>query len=311
MASRLIPLLLAGCAFAAIGCGGAGAHGSRADAGGTTAAAALRADAGGTTAAAGSRADAGGTTAAAGSRADAGGTAAATGSRAAATRAHIWAVGDSAGGAHAAAVARLIRRHRPDRVLYLGDIYNGASGFRAFKRLYGHTRVARTPGNHDWPHYWSGTEWYSFKAGGWRIIELNSETSHGGKQLAWLRRQLRARGDCRLAFWHRPRYSAGLHGDNRDMDPYWRALEGHARLVVSGHDHDMQRFAPRGTLTPLVAGAGGRSHYRVNRQRAALAFADDRDWGALRVDLSRGRAQVRFVTTSGRTVDTHTVTCQP
>jgi calcineurin-like phosphoesterase family protein len=305
MGSRLTPLLLAGCAAAAIGCGATGASGPRADAGNATGARGSRA--GQATGTAGSHTHASGASAASGSRTDV----RSAGSRAAAGRAHLWAVGDSAGGAHAAAVATLIRRHRPDRVLYLGDIYNGASGFRAFKRLYGHMPVARTPGNHDWPHYWSGSEWYTFTAGGWRIIELNSETSHGGEQLAWLRQQLRARGNCRLAFWHRPRYSAGLHGDNPDMDPYWRALEGHARLVLSGHDHDMQRFASRGTLTQLVAGAGGQSHYRIDRQRSGLAFADDRDWGALRLDLSRGRAEIRFVTTSDRTVDTHRVTCQP
>src|SRR4051794_13932956 len=179
----------------------------------------------------------------------------------AAAHVRIWATGDSAGGPHAAEVARLIRRGKPDRVLYLGDIYGGNTGFADYKRLYGGMSVARTPGNHDWPRYWSGPEWYSFTAAGWRIIEINSETGRRSAQLAWLKTQLRARGNCRIAFWHRPRFSGGLHGDARDMDPYWRALQGHARIVLNGHDHDMQRFAPRGGLIELVAGAGGQSHY--------------------------------------------------
>ncbi|MFL5895991.1 MAG: metallophosphoesterase family protein [Thermoleophilaceae bacterium] len=243
--------------------------------------------------------------------------------------ARIWAIGDSAGGGAAGSVARLIARGRPDRVLYLGDLYPAGSAetFRtSFARVYGALapRIAPTPGNHDWPlhrtgydPYWrrihgrAPPQWYSFTAGGWRVIELNSETGSRSAQLAWLRGQLRRRGDCRLVFWHRPRYSAGVHGDNADMDPYWRALEGHARLVVSGHDHDMQRFYRRSGLIQLVSGAGGKSHYAINHQRGYLAFTDDRHWGALRIDLQRGRARMAFVATSGHVLDTHTAACDP
>jgi hypothetical protein len=102
-----------------------------------------------------------------------------------------------------------------------------------------------------------------------------------------------------------------MHGDQRDMDPYWQALEGHARLVISGHDHDMQRFAPVQDLIQLVAGAGGMSHYRVNRARKGLQFADDTHWGALRIDLARGSAKTSFVSTDGRALNSRTVACAP
>ena len=223
--------------------------------------------------------------------------------------ASIWAVGDSAGGADATPVAELIRAARPDKVLYLGDIYDGDSGWRAYRHLYGSLPVARTPGNHDWPHHWSGPEWYAFSAAGWRILELNSETSKPAQQLAWLRAQLRARGTCRIAFWHRPRYSAGVHGNAADMDPYWRALQGHATLVLSGHDHDMERYAPRGGLVQIVAGAGGESHYPLLRSHAGLLFGDSTHWGALRMDLRPGAAILAFVSTSGRTLDSKSYKC--
>src|SRR3954453_17393787 len=209
-------------------------------------------------------------------------------------RATIWAVGDSAGGPSAPRVARLVKDGKPDKVLYLGDIYEGERGFSAYKRLYGRLPVARTPGNHDFPQYWSGPEWYSFSAAGWRVIEINSETRKDPAQLSWLKALLRARGTCRIAFWHRPRYTGGPHGDATDMDPYWRALRGHAKLVLSGHDHDMQRFAPKAGLIQLVAGAGGYSHYPVNRGKAGLGFADAVHWGALRIDLSRGHSTTTF-----------------
>ena len=229
--------------------------------------------------------------------------------------ARIWAVGDSAGGAHAQAVASLIARGHPDRVLYLGDIYPDASAFPAFARVYGRLPVAPTPGNHDWGagyrRYWrSPPEWYSFTAAGWRINELNSETGRRAQQRRALEALLRARGTCRIAFWHRPRWSGGLHGDNADMDPYWQALTGHARLVISGHDHDMQRFAPRRGLIQLVAGAGGYSHYPVNRSHPGLRFADSRHWGALRIDLRRGRATVAFVAIDGTVLDSQAISCR-
>src|SRR3954469_24293108 len=225
------------------------------------------------------------------------------------SRATVWAVGDSAGGSSAASVVRLIKRGKPDKVLYLGDIYEGDRGFAAYKRLYGRLPVARTPGNHDFPQYWSGPEWYSFSAAGWRLIEINSETRKDPAQLSWLKALLRAGGACRIAFWHRPRCTAGPHGDATDMDPYWRALQGHATLVLSGHDHDMERFAPRRGLVQIVAGAGGKSHYPIVRRRSGLRFADASHWGALRMGLQRGSATVAFVATKGRTLDSQAYKC--
>ena len=123
----------------------------------------------------------------------------------------IWAVGDSAGGQDAASVAHLIERGRPDRLLYLGDVYpvGNAAGFRSYQSAYGSMRAitAPTPGNHDWlfrrsgyePYWHNPPEWYSFTAAGWRIIELKSETTRGQAQLRWLRSQVHARGSCRTS----------------------------------------------------------------------------------------------------------------
>jgi hypothetical protein len=81
--------------------------------------------------------------------------------------------------------------------------------------------------------------YYSFSVGGWQFLSVNSELPHrsGSAQLAWLKGRLGG-GNCRIAFWHRPRFSAGTtHGDAPDMDPVWQALRGRAALVLSGHDH--------------------------------------------------------------------------
>ncbi len=254
-------------------------------------------------------------------------------------RALIWAVGDGAdGGARAQAVVTRMRRKRSDRVLYLGDVYGSGpaswlrgSGSEAdyvkrYAPVYGAFApvTAPTPGNHEWHRrgegyepYWAGVfgrpppAYYEFRVAGWRLLSLNSEAPHGAgsAQLRWLRGRLRGGGDCRLAFWHRPRYSAGRHGDDGGLAPLWNALRGRARIVVSGHDHNMQRLRPLDGITQYVAGAGGHGLYRLPRRDPRLAFGDALNYGALRIELRPGRARLAFVSVDGRILDVSVVRC--
>jgi hypothetical protein len=249
-------------------------------------------------------------------------------------RATIWAVGDGADGTGAArAVVARITAGRPDRLLYLGDVYErGSEG--AFRNNYATTYgplaaiTAPTPGNHDWPRHTSGYDpywtnalkrpkaaaWYSFRAGGWTILSLDSETEHdpGSPQERWLRAQLHKAGTCRLAFWHRPRYSAGTHhGDGPDMAPIWDDLRGKAAIVVTGHEHSMQRLRPIDGITSFVSGAGGHGLYALRRDDRRLAFGDDRRYGALRLSLRRGEARYAYVASSGRVLDRGAIACKP
>jgi acid phosphatase type 7 len=247
-------------------------------------------------------------------------------------RAVVWAVGDGANGSQTARrVARMIERDRPDRFLYLGDVYPEGTAEKFaenYDPVYGGLaeRTAPTPGNHEWFNhadgygpYWKKKHgraprpYYSFRTGSWQIISLNSETEHGSEspQVAWLRSQVRSGGTCRLAFWHRPRYSAGdRHGDQPDVQPFWDALEGRAAIVVNGHEHDMQRFERRRGITQLVSGAGGNELYDVD-ERDDLAFGNSETFGALRLELSAGQATYRFVSVKGRTLDSGKLSCNP
>jgi hypothetical protein len=243
----------------------------------------------------------------------------------------VWAVGD--GGIDTPAARRLARRvrdARPDRLIYLGDVYEHGSAqdfAHNYAPLYGPLapRTRPTPGNHDWPlarsgyfPYWRNAlgrrlrSYYSFRAGGWRFLSLNSELRGRTfrRQLRWLRRRLRGGGDCRIAFWHRPRFSAGLHGDAPDLQPLWRAVRGRARLVLNGHDHDLQRLRRLGGTTTLIAGAGGRSRYALHRDYPRLVWGADRVEGALRLRLRPGRARFAFVTAGGRALDRGRVRCR-
>ena len=242
----------------------------------------------------------------------------------------VWAAGDGAdGSAGARRLARLIEADAPDRFLYLGDVYERgtAAEFETnFAAVYG--RLASitepTPGNHEWKlrrqgyyPYWRGVKghklrpWYAFTLGGWEVLSLNSEAAHGpgSRQVRWLREHLEnAEGSCRIAFWHRPRLSAGVYGNDPSYEPFWRALEGKARLVLSGHDHNMQRLRARGGIVQLVSGAGGRELYPV-RRTWRVRFENDDRLGAVRLELDPGRAMIEFRGVGGRALDRSSVLC--
>jgi hypothetical protein len=238
----------------------------------------------------------------------------------------VWAVGDGADGS---GVARRIQRDRPDAFLYLGDVYPSGTAedfARNYDTVYG--RLAEitwpTPGNHEWwaredgyfP-YWRrhgrARPWYRFRLGGWELLSLNSEAPHaaGSRQLRWLDSAIgSADGTCRIAFWHRPRFSAGgVHGDAPDVAPFWNTLRGHARLVLNGHEHVMMRYRPRAGLTEYVAGTGGRVRYSVAPD-SRLAFGRSDRTGALRLTLSPEKATLEFRAVDGELLDRSRATCR-
>jgi hypothetical protein len=245
----------------------------------------------------------------------------------------IWAIGDGAdGGSASPAVAAMVAAHRVDRFLYLGDVYETGTAHEFdvnYRPVYGRFDQVAAPtiGNHEWPNiatgyvpYWTAARGtpppltYSFSASGWQLISLNSNApaSTSAEQLGWLAQRIRTTprfGTCRIAFEHHPFFSAGLHGDTPSLQQIFSELRGHAAIVLSGHDHDMQRLHPVDGITQLVDGAGGRELYPVNRDDPRLAFFDDTRHGALRIGLRPGRAVASFFAEDGSLLDRSVVAC--
>jgi Calcineurin-like phosphoesterase len=244
----------------------------------------------------------------------------------------IWAIGDGADGdSNSQAVASMVAARRVDRLLYLGDVYETGTAHEfqanydaAYHRFDAIT--APTIGNHEWPNiatgyvpYWTAARgtppplWYAFAASGWQLISLNSNAPTSPDQLDWLRTQISQTpryGTCRIAFMHHPRFSAGLHGDLTSLQDVFGELQGHASIVLAGHDHDMQRLRPVNGITQYVDGAGGKELYPVNSSDSRLAFADDTHHGALRIKLIPGQATLTFVGEDGSTLDRSAVNCR-
>lgn len=233
----------------------------------------------------------------------------------------IWAIGDVGEGALGQPSADLVASKPMRYLFYLGDIYPNGSA-TDFAENYAPTfgqfdpKAVPAMGNHEFPDrangfdpYWDAVRgsrpprYFSFAASGWQFIVLNSEmpSDAGSPQHTWLTNLLsrtEARGNCRIALSHRPRYSGGSHGDNTSIEPLWRLLAHRARAWLSGHDHDMQRFAENRGIVQFVSGAGGRGHYAVTDSSAAtLKFSNDTVDGALRLVLKRqrhGRSRVNW-----------------
>lgn len=161
--------------------------------------------------------------------------------------------------------------------------------------------------------------YYSYDAGEWwHVVVLNSECAQvggcnaGSPQETWLRADLAANASKNvIAMWHKPRFSSALHGDEVLVQPLWQALYDYgAELVLSGHEHDYERFAPQtATGTPdsafgiveIVAGTGGASHYGFDTPEPNSLVRNDATYGVLKLTLHETSYDWQFVPIAGQT----------
>ena len=198
-------------------------------------------------------------------------------------------------------------------------------------------RTRPTPGNHDYntvnaTAYYAyfgaragkqGQGYYAFTLGAWRIIMLNSniDMGAGSPQLTWLEAELKANpAQCSLSIWHHPRFSSGLHGSDKRSSAVWDALfKAGVDVIVNGHDHDYERFAPQ---TPLgitdaargirqfVIGTGGAGLRGFLLPRAGSEVKNAQTWGVIRLTLNANSYSWRFIPVAGKTfTDTGSSPC--
>jgi hypothetical protein len=198
-------------------------------------------------------------------------------------------------------------------------------------------RTRPSPGNHDYHtagaagyfNYFGasagepGVGYYSYDLGDWHLISLNSEISMsaGSTQEQWLRADLAATTkQCVMAYWHKPRLSSGDHGSSTGPRPLWQALyEADAEIVVSGHDHTYERFAPQtpdgtvdaeGGIRHFVAGTGGAGLYSISTPLPNSEAHNDQAKGVLKLTLFATGYEWEFIPIAGETyTDVGSDTC--
>jgi len=160
-----------------------------------------------------------------------------------------------------------------------------------------------------------GKGYYSYELGSWHVVVLNSMCSvvpcrRGSEQERWLRADLAAHpARCTLAYWHHPRYTSGAqHQPDVSVRPLFDALyDAGAEVVLAGHNHQYERFAPmdadghldraRGIRSFVVGTGGAFLHDFGPTQPNSEVRA--RAWGLLRLTLRADDYDWRFVPTPG------------
>jgi hypothetical protein len=162
-----------------------------------------------------------------------------------------------------------------------------------------------------------GAAFYSFDLGAWHVVVLNSNcTAAGGceagsAQYQWLAADLAANpATCTLAAWHHPRWSSGHDGNSVFMQPIWELL--HARgadLVLAGHSHHYERFAPingagavdANGMRSFIVGTGGAFFTGASGAEPGSQRRQNDTFGVLRLDLHPESYGWAFVAEAGRT----------
>ena len=156
------------------------------------------------------------------------------------------------------------------------------------------------------------TGYYSYNLGTWQLIALNSNCSQIGgchstsAQANWLRNVLaNSSADCTLAYFHHPRFSSAAHGSHAFMEPLVQVLyDGGADVVLAGHDHVYERFAPQTPqgnadatygIRHFTVGTGGKSLYGFNTPLPTSEVRHNAGYGVLRMTLRDGSYDWEFL----------------
>jgi hypothetical protein len=163
--------------------------------------------------------------------------------------------------------------------------------------------------------------YYSYSLGTWHIVVLNGEIANGAgsTQELWFRNDLATHPSaCTLAVWHEPYFSSTARTLGRQA-LFQDAYNGGVDVVLNGHQHNYERFAPQnpsGVADPakgvrqFVIGTGGRSLWGFNTVLPTSEVRNGTTFGVLKLTLHAGSYDWRFVPIAGSTfVDSGTGTC--
>lgn len=159
---------------------------------------------------------------------------------------------------------------------------------------------------------------YSYELGTWHIVVLNSECAEvggcqqGSVQEKWLHEDLQAHpAACTLAYWHKPLFSSGAkHGNDPEVKAFWQDLyEARAAVVINGHDHDYERFAPQNPegkadavrgIREFVAGTGGKNHRPFATPLPTSEIRNADTFGVLKLTLHPNGYDWQFLPEAGK-----------
>lgn len=216
--------------------------------------------------------------------------------------------------------ADLVQSMKPRAVLALGDLqYPDGSDWRGFDRSWGRfkSQIYPVPGNHEYEtrgaegyfNYFDKNGYYSFELGEWHVVAINSNCEIGAcdavAQRSWLENDLKKSSKkCSLAFMHHPLLSSGKEKGVKNMGGIWNILlKRGVDVVLAGHNHSYERFAPIGGIREFVVGTGGRSLYGWGKVELGSEVRVNDKFGVLKMVFYERAYEWEFVGIDGKTYD--------
>jgi acid phosphatase type 7 len=232
------------------------------------------------------------------------------------------------------ATAGILERYPQAYIFTAGDNQQDDGGWGKYDDCYGPSwgrfkaRIRPSMGNHDYntedgaPYFAYfgdaagevGKGYYSYNVGSWHIVALNSNCPDGtcdpgSVQEQWLREDLAAsKARCTLLYWHFPRWTSGPHEDNVNVAGLWNAaFEAGAEIVINGHNHQYERFAPMDSsgkadpngIREFVVGTGGAPLYEFGTVHENSQVRQFETHGVILFKLYARSYQWEFIPTSG------------
>jgi acid phosphatase type 7 len=243
----------------------------------------------------------------------------------------------------AEATAKLIEKLPGATVFAAGDLVYEQGTWEEFQNCYQPTwgkfkdRTMPAPGNHEYQgspatgyfRYWGEKAgdplkgYYSYDQGDWHVVVLNTNCGvkalggcgEGSPEEVWLRGDLAAHASaCIIAYGHHSLFSSGIlpsHAVHPELRAFWRDLyRAHADLVLAGHEHSYERFAPqtpdgqldtKNGIRQIVVGTGGKSHTILGFATANSEVRNADTFGVLKLTLSPKSYRWEFIPQLGMT----------
>jgi hypothetical protein len=162
-----------------------------------------------------------------------------------------------------------------------------------------------------------GKGYYSYEIGAWHLIALNSNCKKvkgcgaSSAQGQWLKNDLATHPNkCVLAYWHHPLFSSG-YNKTSSVRPFWDLLYAyHADVVLNGHEHFYERFAPQtpsgvqdltNGVREIIVGTGGEDHHVAGLPTTNSWSLNTDTFGVLKMTLHPTGYDWQFVPEAGRT----------
>lgn len=251
------------------------------------------------------------------------------------------------------ATSQLIANQSPTAVLALGDLCHDPTS-ECFSDYYdpswGRFKSKTHPvvGNHEYlvPNAYTYFDYldgvgnqtgpagdrdkgyYSYDLGGWHLIALNSNCGdiggcgQGSPEERWLLADLAAHPSmCTLAYWHIPLWSSGGRASPNMYTVTRDLYNNHVELVLNGHDHIYERFAPQdynanpdpvNGIRAFILGTGGANHTSIASVAPNSLLRNTDTFGALKLTLHASSYDWQFVPVPGGTfTDSGSAACRP